>query len=114
MKRVIFQEARQYSEQYRSAVHQQHRVAHCRSTAMQHSAARLQLGDCCWHAVCAAAPLSLHCDTALAAAPAMHAHAAPLCCAALAGTESSTHNYLLLGLALLQFPYGWWLSRLPI
>lgn len=28
-------------------------------------------------------------------------------------TESSTHNYLLLGLALLQFPYGWWLSRLP-
>jgi hypothetical protein len=28
-------------------------------------------------------------------------------------TESSRHNYLLLGLALLQFPFNAWLAKLP-
>ena len=30
-----------------------------------------------------------------------------------AGMESTRHNYLLLGLAVFQFPFNAWLARLP-
>lgn len=39
----------------------------------------------------------------------------PHCPCALppAGIDSTRHNYLLLGLAILQFPLNAWLARLP-
>ena len=42
------------------------------------------------------------------------AHRAPPCLPTpTAGIDSTRHNYLLLGLAIFQFPLNAWLARLP-
>ena len=93
MKRVIFQEARTYREwrDWQCGLR-------CLLTACRRSLCRQ--GDF---------------PTAVLVAAVHHLASLLLACFTqpIAGIDSTRHNYLLLGLALFQFPLNAWLARVP-
>ncbi len=70
-------------------------------------------GTCCWWAAAGAAQPAATCLHSISANLLLLERVAAAASYPPAGIDSMRHNYLLLGLAIFQFPLNAWLARLP-